>query len=492
MKKIQHNSTLSFKATQSNQSESTEASAHIARVLVKSIANNSNKALNALRVDDKTLLTLLNRLETVNVSSQFESEFLKCAQNKNEFHSLMSSVFGDSYNKNKAEEFRQKALKNDFSWLPKVEFVDDKTLNQANGAYSAQENTIFLNASKAKNKNLMMETFVEEAGHHLDSQLNIQDSRGDEGELFRLQLSGQKLSTSQVQNILNENDHGVLNVNGKKVEVEFMFGFIKKAASGLGKVVKRGLRNVTHVAKKAVCVVRNTVTWPYRKIKKGLHNLKEKCLKTGDTLVWIFTKRSIKHQLRHSLPKMSFSERNELTCLIEKSVKNELKKTKKHIVTMSKAEITALVTKHADPLLNKYVAKQMRTKISEGLPKQLSKSEKNIMSSQIESTVMEKVKQQNTTLLDLAKSNQLEALVTKTAYEVLEPKIEDMTRQSVENSLTQSVPSYFVSAYTNEIMNRVLDASNNNLASMTESQITTLVQNITQEVLRSWNPQTRS
>ena len=65
------------------------------------------------------------------------------------------------------------------------------------------------------------QTFVEEAGHHLDATLNRADTKGDEGEMFRRVLAGEQLSTQEISAIRNENDHGTVTLDGKKVEVEF-------------------------------------------------------------------------------------------------------------------------------------------------------------------------------------------------------------------------------------------------------------------------------
>ena len=73
--------------------------------------------------------------------------------------------------------------------------------------------TVLINESL--DPSLAASTFVEEAGHHLDTKLNTQDTQGDEGELFRRILSGEKLSPTQVADIRAENDKGIIKVDGK-------------------------------------------------------------------------------------------------------------------------------------------------------------------------------------------------------------------------------------------------------------------------------------
>ena len=82
------------------------------------------------------------------------------------------------------------------------------------------------------------QTFVEEAGHHLDAQLNTVDTQGDEGEMFRRVLGGEQLSAQQVADIRNENDNGTITVDGKQVQVEFWNPF--KAVADAAKAVGEG------------------------------------------------------------------------------------------------------------------------------------------------------------------------------------------------------------------------------------------------------------
>ena len=43
-------------------------------------------------------------------------------------------------------------------------------------------------------------------------------------EMFRRMLSGEQLSAREIEAIRNDNDHGTITVDGKKVDVEFWFG----------------------------------------------------------------------------------------------------------------------------------------------------------------------------------------------------------------------------------------------------------------------------
>jgi len=181
------------------------------------------------------------------VKSAFKEEFAAKAANKQEFDAFMQQVYGDKYDKNMAEQFRQQALTGDFSFLPDVKFVDAATLHGANGAYSAEEGVVYINKDMAASDPAKAaQTFVEEAGHHIDAKLNTADTQGDEGEMFRRILSGEQLSEAQINEIRSDDDHGTITVDGKQVQVEFWdpFGAIADAAKAVGGAIVDGAKAV--------------------------------------------------------------------------------------------------------------------------------------------------------------------------------------------------------------------------------------------------------
>lgn len=184
----------------------------------------------------------------------FIEKFSQKAANPGEFHQFMQKVFGETYDKAEAEKFRKKALSGDFSWLPNVEFLDDETLQGANGAYDAQKKIVYLKESLKNNADLAAETFLEEAGHFLDDQLNEVDTQGDEGEMFRRILGNEVLSVSQIAEIREEDDRGIITVNGRAVQVEFWNPF-----KAVAKVVKKAVKTVVKVAKKVGGAVKPVV-----------------------------------------------------------------------------------------------------------------------------------------------------------------------------------------------------------------------------------------
>ena len=216
------------------------------------LAKGGNASVKATVADQAQVLGSSSTLKS-KIQEKVKEQFGNLAQDKGKFHETMKKVFGDSYDVSKAEAFRQSALKGQFSWLPPMRFVDNESLGGANGAYNKKENMIYINENLKNNLELAASTYAEEAGHGLDVHLNTSDTVGDEGEMFRRVLAGEKLSASQIQAIRNENDKGTITVDGKKVEVEFFLG---KIAKGIGKLAKGAAKAVVGVGKG---IVKSTV-----------------------------------------------------------------------------------------------------------------------------------------------------------------------------------------------------------------------------------------
>ena len=192
------------------------------------------------------------------VKRAFEQEFAAKATDKKSFDAFMQQVFGDKYDKNLAEQYRQQALNGDFSFLPKVQFVDAATLQGGKGAYNEAEGVVYINRDiAASDPDLAAQVFVEEAGAHLDAKLNTTDTKGDEGEMFRRVLGGEQLSASEVEAIRNDDDHGTITVDGKQVDVEFWFGedFVDAVGEAVKDVVGGVVDGVEEIGKGIVGAV---------------------------------------------------------------------------------------------------------------------------------------------------------------------------------------------------------------------------------------------
>ncbi|NBD33823.1 MAG: hypothetical protein GVY17_12885, partial [Cyanobacteria bacterium] len=109
-----------------------------------------------------------------------------------------------------------------------LEVLSASEMEGALGAYSptgtTNEPTIYLNEdwlATAANEEIIT-VLVEELGHDFDRHINGSfDSQGDEGQLFANLAFDQALSEQELVSILNENDNGLLTIDGQDIAVEF-------------------------------------------------------------------------------------------------------------------------------------------------------------------------------------------------------------------------------------------------------------------------------
>jgi hypothetical protein len=211
------------------------------------------------------------------VKSAFKEEFAAKAANKEEFDAFMHQVYGDKYDKNMAEQFRQQALHGDFSFLPDVKFVDAATLQGGKGAYNEAEGVVYINRDLlTTNPEQAAQVFVEEAGAHLDAKLNTVDTQGDEGEMFRRVLSGEQLSAHEIAAIRNDDDHGTITVDGKQVQVEFWFGedivdAVGGAVKDVANTVVDSVKDVAHGVVDSVKEIGAGVVGAAKDVLKGVY-----------------------------------------------------------------------------------------------------------------------------------------------------------------------------------------------------------------------------
>ena len=108
--------------------------------------------------------------------------------------------------------------------LGSVQFVDAGSLGAgALGAYdSANGGTLYLDRSLLNGEPAKLQSvFNEEMGHHLDAVLGGADAAGDEGAVFAQTLEQGPLDQNTLSLLRSENDHGLILVEGRLIEVEF-------------------------------------------------------------------------------------------------------------------------------------------------------------------------------------------------------------------------------------------------------------------------------
>jgi hypothetical protein len=290
---IQQNGNSTLSETTANSSSSLDTLTVLPKIQQKAV-NNGELPQASNQTDTELTQSLLNGLGNTaqasstsqsqeqqalkQVTQQFQQRFRDSAENSASFHSLMKKSFGDQYNADKAETIRQQTLKGDFSWMPDIKLLNESQLQdqsgtqaggKAQGAYSQSNDTIYLSKELLKTDMGQAEKVLsEEVGHAIDARVNVNDAKGDEGDIFSRQLHGESLSTEKLNELRQENDSGVINVDGKTVEVEYSF------FSKLGKKIKKGFNKVKNKVKKAFNKVKNKVKKTFKKIgnaiKKGV------------------------------------------------------------------------------------------------------------------------------------------------------------------------------------------------------------------------------
>ncbi|MCZ8250277.1 choice-of-anchor L domain-containing protein [Microcystis sp. LE19-195.1E] len=138
------------------------------------------------------------------------------------FWANLETAFGTSYDVVKATELQQQWRSRNFSQLPPIEILSPQVLGTANGAYSSSTNKIYLSASflNTASSAAIVNVILEEIGHYVDAQINQVDSAGDEGAIFAELVSGESLSSQQLQVLKLENDTAIVEIDGQQIQIE--------------------------------------------------------------------------------------------------------------------------------------------------------------------------------------------------------------------------------------------------------------------------------
>lgn len=141
-----------------------------------------------------------------------------------DFITKIAIAFGDSFDAAKAEGLRQEWLAGDFYSLPPIEIRSAAEINGANGAFSADTNTIYLSkeyiAQNGSDVGAIADVLLEEIGHSVDSRINISDAPGDEGAIFSALARGLQLDEATLQGLKAEDDTATVILDGQSIQIE--------------------------------------------------------------------------------------------------------------------------------------------------------------------------------------------------------------------------------------------------------------------------------
>ena len=154
------------------------------------------------------------------ISQQFLSQFAE----SDVFVEKVTSIFGNSFNSEKLNYFRQSWLNGDFESLPEIEIRFQEELGGANGAFAVSTNKIYLSeeyiSQNSFNSGAIVDVLLEEIGHFVDANINQIDTVGDEGAIFSAVVQGVDLGEARIQDLKSEDDINIINLNNQKIQVE--------------------------------------------------------------------------------------------------------------------------------------------------------------------------------------------------------------------------------------------------------------------------------
>jgi Ca2+-binding RTX toxin-like protein len=148
---------------------------------------------------------------------------------QSDFDTILSTAFGSNINQTQSQQLRQQWLSGNFGIIPNIQILSQNELGTANGAYAASLDTIFLSSDflASASTESIASVLLEEVGHRIDQLLNGGvDSAGDEGEIFSRLVNGESLSSTVLAGLRSQNDHGMININGRTIAVENNTGIV--------------------------------------------------------------------------------------------------------------------------------------------------------------------------------------------------------------------------------------------------------------------------
>ncbi|NES85670.1 MAG: hypothetical protein F6K10_32085 [Moorea sp. SIO2B7] len=131
-------------------------------------------------------------------------------------------AFEENYDQEIVESLRQDFAKGDLSNLSEVKIIDSDILGDANGAYAAQFDTIFLSDDFVRSHSIqdIADVLLEEIGHGIDKRINNIDAAGDEGDIYSRLVQGESIYSADLALLKQEDDSGSILWNGQEIFIE--------------------------------------------------------------------------------------------------------------------------------------------------------------------------------------------------------------------------------------------------------------------------------
>lgn len=108
--------------------------------------------------------------------------------------------------------------------LSGIEIVSSSDINDALGAYTAENNTIYLSQEfliqNQNNPDTVRNVLLEELGHAFSHQVNPEDAPGDEGAIFSLLVRDEVISPETLAQLQTEDDTVEVTLNNQNIQIE--------------------------------------------------------------------------------------------------------------------------------------------------------------------------------------------------------------------------------------------------------------------------------
>ncbi|NEP82102.1 MAG: hypothetical protein F6K39_30535, partial [Okeania sp. SIO3B3] len=158
-------------------------------------------------------------LQTINQAVIEGYQYLHEFAANPEFEAKMDLAFGENWDKEANIS------------LPAIGVISSTEINGANGAFAEATNTIYLSkeflGQNLENIGEVTDVWLEEFGHSIDSQINIVDGVGDEGEIFSAVVQGKYLSGVDIEVLKSENDRAFVEIDGEILEIENNYEWVR-------------------------------------------------------------------------------------------------------------------------------------------------------------------------------------------------------------------------------------------------------------------------
>lgn len=162
--------------------------------------------------------------DTVTEALQTTASLLTEFAGSEDFLPSISLAFGKAVLADRVENFQQQWQMGNFHDHPSFQIRSAAELNGALSGFSSETNTIYLSQAllnQYKTDPLAITNIVlEELGHFVDSQINLSDAPGDEGEIFAALVQEVYLSEARLRALKTEDDRAFITLNGQVLQIE--------------------------------------------------------------------------------------------------------------------------------------------------------------------------------------------------------------------------------------------------------------------------------